>query len=52
MGIKTNFDFTKFTEKGPVDFIFVDAGHTYECVKSDTLNALQILSPKGVILLA
>ena len=49
-GDSTNFDFNIFTEKGPVDFVFIDAGHTYECVKSDTRNALQILSPKGVIL--
>lgn len=49
-GDSTNFEFTKFTKKGPVDFIFIDAGHTYECVKSDTLNALKILAPKGVIL--
>ena len=48
-GDSTNFDFTKFAENGPVDFAFIDAGHTYECVKSDTLNAMQILSSKGVI---
>ncbi len=48
-GDSTNFDFTKFTDKGPVDFVFIDAGHTYECVKSDTQEALKILAPKGVL---
>lgn len=49
-GDSTNFDFSKFTAKGPIDFAFIDAGHTYECVKSDTLNVLPLLSPNGVIL--
>jgi predicted O-methyltransferase YrrM len=49
-GDSTNFDFSEFTKKGLVDFIFIDAGHTYECVKSDTQNALQILAPNGVII--
>jgi predicted O-methyltransferase YrrM len=48
-GDSTNFDFTKFTDKGPVDFVFIDAGHTYECVKSDTQEALKILAPNGVL---
>jgi Methyltransferase domain len=31
------------------DFCFVDGGHSYECIKADTENALKVLSPDGVI---
>jgi predicted O-methyltransferase YrrM len=31
------------------DFCFIDGGHSYECVKADTENALKVLSAKGVI---
>ena len=31
------------------DFCFIDGGHTYECIKADTENALKVLSPNGVI---
>jgi len=34
---------------GPIDFCFVDAGHTYECVKSDSEKALAILQPGGLL---
>ncbi|HEX5235298.1 MAG TPA: class I SAM-dependent methyltransferase [Silvibacterium sp.] len=33
-----------------VDLFFIDGGHSYECVKADTENALKVLSPNGVIL--
>jgi len=33
-----------------MDVVFVDAGHTYPYVKSDTENALSMLRPGGVIL--
>ena len=33
-----------------VDFFLIDGGHSYECVKADTENALKILAPDGVIL--
>jgi hypothetical protein len=32
-----------------MDFIFVDASHTYEYVLSDSNAALQMLAPGGVI---
>ena len=32
-----------------VDFVFVDAGHTYPYVKSDSQKALEMLTPNGVI---
>ena len=49
-GDSTEYDFSRFTEDGPLDFIFIDGGHSYECVKSDTQNALQVLQSGGVIL--
>jgi Methyltransferase domain len=33
-----------------VDLVFIDGGHSYECVKADTENALKVLAPNGVIL--
>jgi predicted O-methyltransferase YrrM len=35
---------------GGVDFCFIDAGHSYECVKNDTEKALSVLKHNGVIL--
>ena len=32
-----------------VDLFFIDGGHSYECVKADTENAIKVLSPDGVI---
>lgn len=34
---------------GQVDFIFIDGGHDYEVVKSDTQKAMKMLSPQGTI---
>jgi len=36
--------------RGKVDFIFIDADHGYNYVKSDSENAFSMLSSKGVIL--
>ncbi len=44
----TTFDQTKY--QGKADLIFIDAGHEYELVRSDTEKALSMLAPKGVIL--
>jgi predicted O-methyltransferase YrrM len=33
-----------------VDFCFIDAGHTYDCVKNDTEKALKVLAPDGLLL--
>lgn len=46
-------DTTKFDQvayKGKADLIFIDAGHEYELVRSDTEKALDMLAPNGVIL--
>ena len=32
-----------------VDFCFIDAGHTYQCVKNDSEKALRIMNPGGLI---
>jgi len=36
--------------RGGVDFIFIDADHGYEYVKSDSENAVSMMSPHAVIL--
>ncbi len=50
IGDSTAYDFELFTKEGPLDFIFIDAGHSYACVKSDTENAFKVLSDQGIIL--
>lgn len=46
----TVYDFNNFTREGLLDFCFIDGGHSYDCVKSDTERTFEILSPKGIIL--
>jgi Methyltransferase domain len=40
-------DVKEFIESA--DFCFIDGGHSYDCIKADTENALKVLSPNGVI---
>ena len=47
-GDSMNFDFSPY--HGKMDFVFVDANHSYAYVKSDTENAFQMISPRGAIL--
>jgi len=49
-GDSTQYDFQKFCKKGRPDFIFIDGGHSYQCVCSDTFNALDILDEGGCLL--
>ncbi|MCH9630482.1 MAG: hypothetical protein S4CHLAM37_04830 [Chlamydiia bacterium] len=49
-GDSRSYDFGKFMESGPVDFCFIDAGHSYSCVKNDTEKAFKVLSPGGTVL--
>jgi hypothetical protein len=42
------FDFTPYIER--CDFVFVDAGHEYDSVKSDTENALRLLPSNGGVI--
>lgn len=46
-GDSAAFDFTPF--HGKVDFFFIDGAHSYEYVRSDTLNALKCCHPGSVI---
>ena len=46
-GNSRTFDFSRFY--GKVDFIFIDADHSYEAVKHDTAQALRMIRPGGVI---
>ena len=47
-GDSTQFDFRPFY--GQMDVVFVDGGHDYDVARSDTRNALSMLSPGGVII--
>jgi len=47
-GDSLTFDFSPYY--GKIDLIFIDANHSYAYVKSDTENAMKMLSPNGVIL--
>lgn len=46
-GDSRTFDFSPY--HGTIDFVFIDAGHTYEFVANDTAHALKMLRPSGVI---
>lgn len=44
-GDSGTFDFSEY--EGRVDFVFIDASHTYEYVINDSLNAIRMLRPEG-----
>jgi Methyltransferase domain len=46
-GNSLEFDYTPYA--GSVDLVLVDANHSYECVKSDTEKAFELLRSGGVI---
>jgi len=46
-GDSDTFDFSPYNRK--VDFFFIDGAHSYECVRSDTLNALNCCHPGSII---
>lgn len=46
-GDSRTFDYT--TYEGSIDLVFIDADHTYEFVRSDSLNAMKLLSSRGCI---
>jgi predicted O-methyltransferase YrrM len=46
-GDSAAFDFSPY--RGKMDFVYVDAAHTYEYVMTDSRNALSMLSPTGII---
>ena len=47
-GDSQTYDFTPYY--GSVDFVFVDGGHHYEFVLRDSQNALNMISPDGVVI--
>ena len=47
-GDSMSFDFSPY--RGKMDFVFIDASHSYPYVKADTKNAFKMLSPQGIIL--
>jgi len=47
-GNSLNYDFSPYF--GKIDFIFIDGSHALKYVKSDTDNALKMLSKNGVII--
>ncbi len=48
LGNSATFDFSAF--RGRVDFMFIDGSHAYEYVRSDTLAALDVVRPGGIII--
>ena len=46
-GDSASFDFSPW--RGNVDLFFIDGAHSYEYVRSDTLQALQCVRPGGII---
>ena len=46
-GDSATFDYTSYANE--IDFVYIDGAHTCEYVKSDTANALRMLSPSGTI---
>lgn len=47
LGDSATFDYTPYL--GKMDVVLVDGAHSYEYVRSDTENALRLLSPDGTI---
>jgi hypothetical protein len=47
LGDSNRIDFQEF---GNPDFVFIDASHSYECVKNDSEKTMRVLSPGGVII--
>ncbi len=48
-GNSLTYDFASFFPAERPDFIFIDAGHSYQCVKSDSEKALAVLDDGGTI---
>lgn len=46
-GDSATFDFSPYY--GRIDFVYIDGAHTYDYVRSDSANALRMLSPTGTI---
>ena len=49
-GNSLDVDFGVVLDGRKADLIFIDAGHSYECVKNDTEKALRVLNNGGLII--
>jgi predicted O-methyltransferase YrrM len=47
-GDSASFDFSPYF--GAIDMVFIDASHSYEYVRSDTLNAMKMMGPSGGVI--
>jgi len=47
-GDSQDFDFSPYF--GKMDIVYVDGAHHYDAVRQDTINALKMLSPNGLLL--
>jgi predicted O-methyltransferase YrrM len=47
-GNSMDFDFTPYF--GQIDLVYVDGAHDYDAVRQDTIQALRMLTPNGVLL--
>jgi hypothetical protein len=48
-GDSLTYDFARFAANGQPQFIFIDGGHDYRCVRNDSEKALAILDRGGVV---
>ena len=48
-GNSLSVDFSNLIEGCKADFIFVDAGHSYECIKNDSEKSFSVLNRGGLI---
>ena len=48
-GDSLSVNFSELLGGGKADFIFVDAGHSYECVRNDSEKSFSVLNKGGVI---
>jgi predicted O-methyltransferase YrrM len=49
-GDSLSVNFSDLLEGGTADFIFIDAGHSYECVMNDSEKSFSVLNKGGVII--
>jgi predicted O-methyltransferase YrrM len=49
-GNSLEVDFAAVLDGNKADLVLIDAGHSYECVRSDTENALRVLNPGGIVI--
>jgi hypothetical protein len=48
-GNTLELDFMRVCGGAKADMVFIDAGHSYECVRNDTEKSLGVLAPEGML---